>query len=155
MTILILVQAWNKKPMLVGKKVKAMSNFKCGYVPLQSLKGAKRMVWGMLARELAKGGLQLSDEYNEKLVDLYVTLKEANYGFEDIVHILEGYAMRLEMNIYTAKRVSDGKIIKVYEKRDNSSATKVVVINEVPKRKIYQDRKGSYVNFKSKRYYFD
>lgn len=132
-----------------------MSNLNCGYVPMQSLKGAKRMVWGMLARELAKGGLQLSDEFNEKLVDLYVTLKEANYSFKEIVIILEGYAMRLEMNIHTAKRISDGKIIKVSEKSDTSSITKVVVINEVPKRKIYQDRRGSYVNFKSERYYFD
>lgn len=130
-----------------------MSKFSNTYVPMQSLAGAKRMVTGLLARELAKIGVVIMPSMEEKLIELYLTLREANFTNKDIMLVLEGYAMRIGMRIHMAKGEDTGTIIHLAEQVQNNTMSRISVFNEMPIRRTHMSTKGKYVKYHNEKYY--
>ena len=130
-----------------------MSKFRNSYVPMQSLAGAKRMVTGLLARELAKIGVVIIPSMEEKLIELYLTLREASFTNEEIMLVLEGYAMRIGMRIHRAQGEANGKIIHLAEKVQDNAGARISVFNEMPIRRTHISTKGKYVIYHNEKYY--
>lgn len=66
-------------------------------VKMQSTAGAKRMVAGLLAHEMSRHGICMTPAMEEKIMAVYIALRGEGFSNIDMMQVLEGYVMRLQM----------------------------------------------------------